>query len=153
MNTFEKSINVPNEHIANIFGQFDCHAQKIEKAMNVTMIVRDDHVKVIGSQSSVERTADIINSLVELAERGNSISEQQVNYAISLSMTDQTNQVAELDKDIICHTVNGKPIKAKTVGQKQYLNAIDKNMIVFGIGPAGTGKTYLAMAKDRKSVV
>lgn len=147
MNTFEKNINVPGDNIANVFGQYDCHAKKIEKALNVTMIVRDDHVKIIGTQTSVEKTEAIINSLVTLAQRGNTINEQQVNYAISLSMTDQAEQVAELDKDIICHTVGGKPIKAKTVGQKQYLNAIDKNMIVFGIGPAGTGKTYLAMAK------
>ena len=115
--------------------------------MNVTIIVRGDELKIIGDDSAVERTSDIINSLVQLAKRGNEITEQNVNYTISLSIDERTGEVAELDKDIICHTINGKPVKAKTLGQKKYLDAIDSNMIVFGIGPAGTGKTYLAMAK------
>jgi phosphate starvation-inducible PhoH-like protein len=147
MNKTEKNITIPADCIANVFGQYDCHVKKIEKAMNVTIIVRGDELKIIGSDSAVERTSDIINSLVQLAKRGNEITEQNVNYTISLSIDERTGEVAELDKDIICHTINGKPVKAKTLGQKKYLDAIDSNMIVFGIGPAGTGKTYLAMAK------
>ena len=85
--------------------------------------------------------------MVGLAKRGNTITEQNVNYALSLSEEHHSDTVVELDKDVICHTVNGKPVKEKTIGQRQYLNAIDKHMIVFGVGPAGTGKTYLAMAK------
>ena len=101
----------------------------------------------MGEEANVDNTIEVIHSLVALARRGNTITEQNVNYALSLSAEHHSDTVVELDKDIICHTVNGKPVKAKTIGQKQYLNAIDKNMIVFGVGPAGTGKTYLAMAK------
>ncbi|MBO5088462.1 MAG: PhoH family protein [Lachnospiraceae bacterium] len=147
MSTSERCINIPADLIANVFGQFDCHVKKIEKHMNVTMILRDDQLKIMGTEAKVTETVEIIESLVSLAKRGNQITEQNVNYALSLSVEHKINEVVELDKDIICHTVNGKPVKAKTIGQKQYLNAIDKNMVVFGVGPAGTGKTYLAMAK------
>lgn len=147
MSTIERCINIPADYIANVFGQFDCHVKRIEKHMNVTMILRDDQLKIMGTESNVESTVEIIQSLISLAKRGNQITEQNVNYALSLSEEHQTNAVVELDKDIVCHTVNGKPVKAKTIGQKQYLNAIDKHMVVFGVGPAGTGKTYLAMAK------
>lgn len=147
MSTLERCIEIPSDYIANVFGQFDCHVKKIEKHMNVTMILRDDQLKVMGPERNVEGTIEIMNSLIELAKRGNQITEQNVNYALSLSIEHKSNEVVELDKDIVCHTVNGKPVKAKTLGQKQYLNAIDKHMVVFGVGPAGTGKTYLAMAK------
>ena len=86
------------------------------------------------------------NNLIELSKRGNTITEQNVDYAISLSFTENDDKILEIDKDIICRTVTGKPVKPKTLGQKQYVDAIRKKMIVFGIGPAGTGKTYLAMA-------
>ena len=147
MSKVEKNIIIPADCIANVFGQYDSNIKKIERAMNVTLIVRGDELKIIGEEGAVERTIDIMDSLVNLAKRGNDITEHNVNYIISLSLTEQTKAIEELDKDIICHTINGKPVKAKTVGQKKYLDAIDKNMIVFGIGPAGTGKTYLAMAK------
>lgn len=148
MNTYEKSIIIPANCVANVFGEFDSHVKRIEKTMQVTMILRDDQLKIMGSETAVEKTIEIMHSLVALAKRGNQITEQNVNYALSLSVENKTtNEVVELDKDVICHTVSGKPVKAKTIGQKQYLNAIDKNMIVFGVGPAGTGKTYLAMAK------
>ena len=147
MSKIEKNINIPSEYIANVFGQYDGNVNKIERALNVTLIVRGDELKIIGEEKAVDRTIDVMESLVNLASRGNDITEQNVNYVISLSMRDQTEAVNEIDRDIVCHTVNGKPVKAKTVGQKKYLDSIDNNMIVFGIGPAGTGKTYLAMAK------
>ncbi|MCR5702820.1 MAG: PhoH family protein [Lachnospiraceae bacterium] len=147
MGTTEKSLTIPADHVANIFGQYDCHIKKIEKTMQVTLIMRNDNLKVIGEEKSVDRTISIIESLVDLSKRGNDITEQNVNYMLALSVTDSTEEAVKLDKDVICHTVNGKPVKAKTLGQKKYLDSIDKNMIVFGIGPAGTGKTYLAMAK------
>ncbi len=147
MSTFERSMNIPADSIANVFGQFDCHIKKIERHMDVTMLLRDDQLKIMGTETRVNETVDIIDSLIALAKRGNQITEQNVNYALSLSAEHKTKEVVELDKDIVCHTVNGKPVKAKTIGQKQYLQAIDKHMIVFGVGPAGTGKTYLAMAK------
>ena len=91
----------------------------------------------------------MINALLKIAEQGDTVTEQNVLYALSLNKTGEVHNLYELNKDdqVICHTINGKPIKAKTLGQKKYLDAIDKNMIVFGVGPAGTGKTYLAMAK------
>lgn len=147
MSTYEKSITIPADCVANVFGEFDSHVKRIEKTMNVTIIMREDQLKIIGMETSVEKTVNIMNSLVALAKRGNQITEQNVNYVLSLSLENRTDEVVELDKDVVCHTVSGKPVKAKTIGQRKYLNAIDKNMIVFGIGPAGTGKTYLAMAK------
>lgn len=147
MNTSERYITIPADYVSNVFGQFDSNVKKIEKTMHVTLIMRDDQLKIIGENASVDKTVKIMESLVELAKRGNQITEQKVNYALSLSAEDKVEEVVELDKDIVCHTIGGKPVKAKTIGQKRYLNAIDQNMIVFGVGPAGTGKTYLAMAK------
>ncbi len=147
MSTYEESITIPADSAANVFGEFDSHIKRIEKTMHVTMIMRNDQLKIMGAENSVKKTIEILKSLIALARRGNQITEQNVNYALSLSAENQTEAVVELDKDIVCHTISGKPVKAKTIGQKQYLNAIDKHMIVFGVGPAGTGKTYLAMAK------
>ena len=92
------------------------------------------------------KAAQIIESLTTLAKAGNTITEQNVDYVLALAMEDQESAIVEIDKDCICHTINGRQIKPKTLGQKAYIDAIRKNMIVFGIGPAGTGKTYLAMA-------
>lgn len=147
MDLFEKSITIPADCVANVFGEFDCHIKRIERTMGVTMIMREEQLKIMGLKSAVERTIEVIESLVSLAGRGNQITEQNVNYALSLSAEHRTDEVVELDRDVVCHTVGGKPVKAKTLGQKQYLDAIDNNMVVFGVGPAGTGKTYLAMAK------
>jgi phosphate starvation-inducible PhoH-like protein len=145
--TYEEHISIPVQYASNIFGQFDKHMKNLERQFNITMIMRDDNLKIIGSESDVKNTVSVLNELLKLAKNGNIISEQNVNYAISLTKTDNISAISQLDKDIICHTVAGKPVKAKTIGQKKYVDAIDKNMIVFGVGPAGTGKTYLAMAK------
>jgi phosphate starvation-inducible PhoH-like protein len=142
----ETIINIPAEHIQNIFGQFDAYAKIIEKTLNVTIITRDNELKVIGENDAVEKTKSVVVKLLQLSQRGNTITEQNVNYALSLGFTDKENVLVEIDKDLICHTVNGKAIKPKTMGQKMYVDQIRKKMIVFGIGPAGTGKTYLAMA-------
>ncbi len=147
MSACEKSIMIPADCIANVFGQFDTHVKRIERTLNVTMVLRDTQLKIMGEEVFVNKAIEVMESLVGLAQRGNTITEQNVNYTLSLSEEHHSDTVVELDKDVICHTVNGKPVKAKTIGQKQYLNAIDKHMIVFGVGPAGTGKTYLAMAK------
>ncbi|MDE6435087.1 MAG: PhoH family protein [Lachnospiraceae bacterium] len=147
MGSYEVNIMIPADCVANIFGEFDCNVKQIEKVMKVTMIMRGEQLKIMGERTHVEKTVEIMNSLVMLAKRGNQITEQNVDYALSLSDIHQTEKVVELDLDVVCHTVSGKPIKAKTIGQRQYLKAIDKNMVVFGVGPAGTGKTYLAMAK------
>lgn len=146
MNLSEVSVNIPVELMPNVFGQFDVHTKKIEKTLGVTVIVREDQIKIIGSESTCKGAAEVLHSLCELAKRGNEITEQNVNYALALCLEDKGDALVEIDRDLICHTVNGKPVKPKTLGQKEYVDAIRKKMIVFGMGPAGTGKTYLAMA-------
>lgn len=146
MSLVETVIEVPVEHERNVFGQFDSYIKIIEKTLNVTMVARDGTIKMIGEPSHVEKAKNVFLNLVELSKRGNVISEQNVTYALSLSMEDKEEALIEIDSDIICHTIQGKPIKPKTLGQKKYIDNIRNKMIVFGVGPAGTGKTYLAMA-------
>ena len=100
----------------------------------------------MGEAVKVEQAKQVLRQLLELSRRGNTIEEQNVDYTLSLVMEDKEESVLDIDRDIICHTIQGKPIKPKTLGQKKYVDAIRKKMIVFGLGPAGTGKTYLAMA-------
>ena len=114
--------------------------------MNVTMVSRDGELKLIGPDNVVRKARSVINNLLELSRRGNAITEQNVDYALSLTMEDSAEDILTIDKDLICHTLQGKPIKPKTLGQKKYVDAIREKMITFGLGPAGTGKTYLAMA-------
>ena len=146
MSLTEVSLNFPTEHVANVFGQFDSNIKKIERALHVTVVVRDDMLKLVGNEIQIKRAANVFTQLLELSNRGDAITEQNVNYALSLVLEDKETAIIEIDKDCICHTINGKPVKPKTIGQKTYVDAIRKKMITFGIGPAGTGKTYLAMA-------
>ncbi len=146
MNIVETILNIPVEHIRNLFGQFDSHAKLIEKTMEVTLIARDSELKILGEAERVQKTKSVLEELLKLSMRGNTITEQNVAYALALSVDDKVGTINEIDKDLICHTIQGKPIKPKTLGQKKYVDLIRKKMIVFGIGPAGTGKTYLAMA-------
>ena len=146
MSILEEHIEIPAEHESNIFGQFDAYAKKIERTLHVTLIARDGDVKILGEALRVNQAKRVLEQLTALSKRGNSITEQNVDYAISLVFEDNEKELVEIDKDIICHTLQGKPIKPKTVGQKKYVDAIRKQMITFGLGPAGTGKTYLAMA-------
>ncbi len=148
----ECRIHVPTEHMQNIFGQYDSYMKKIERSFGATIVDRDGEVRIAGRPGAVKQAEHVIKQLAGLSERGNVIQEQNVDYAIAMEMEikeetkEQKDVLIEIDKDCICHTVNGKPIKPKTLGQKQYVDAIRDNMIVFGLGPAGTGKTYLAMA-------
>lgn len=103
-------------------------------------------MKIIGTPSATSGAQEVFEQLYELAKRGNVISEQNVNYALALLQEHKGSEMVEIDKDVICHTIQGKPVKPKTLGQKDYVDNIRKKMIVFGMGPAGTGKTYLAMA-------
>lgn len=146
MSVIETIIDIPMEHERNVCGQFDAYLKKIERTLHVTMIARDGALKIIGPEHAIRQAKSVFNNLIELSKRGNTIAEQNVDYAISLSFTENDDKILEIDKDIICRTITGKPVKPKTLGQKQYVDAIRKKMIVFGIGPAGTGKTYLAMA-------
>lgn len=110
------------------------------------MIARDGKVKILGSDSQTKKAERVLQELLELSKRGSEITEQNVDYIISMTMQEATESYADLDKEILGYTVQGKPIKAKTYGQQKYVRAIQEKMMVFGIGPAGTGKTYLAMA-------
>ena len=146
MSIIETMIDIPMEHERNVCGQFDAYLKKIERTLHVTMITRDGALKIIGPEQTIRQAKSVFNNLLELSKRGNTITEQNVDYALSLSFTEKDDQILEIDKDIICRTITGKPVKPKTMGQKQYVDLIRKKMIVFGIGPAGTGKTYLAMS-------
>ena len=146
MSVKESLIELPAQYSSAVFGQLDEYAKKIERTLKVTIIARDSDVKVIGAEGAVKKAAGVLNNLIELARRGNQITEQNVDYALSLAFEEKEDAILEIDTDIICRTITGKPIKPKTLGQKTYVDEIRDKMIVFGLGPAGTGKTYLAMA-------
>ncbi|MBR1630107.1 MAG: PhoH family protein [Lachnospiraceae bacterium] len=142
----DMELAIPYEHQSNLFGQFDSNIKLIERELSVRFILRGDTLRVVGPKSKVEAAKHVISELYELSKRGNVISEQNVSYALSIQDKLEEHPMMEMDSDLICHTLSGKPIKPKTIGQKSYVDAIRSKMIVFGIGPAGTGKTYLAMA-------
>lgn len=146
MSLNEVSLRIPAEQMSNVFGQFDVNIKKIERALGVTVIAREDQLKIIGNEAAINGAAEVFGQLAKLAERENVITEQNVNYALALLQEHKGDAMVEIDHDVICHTIAGKPVKPKTLGQKSYVDNIRKKMIVFGMGPAGTGKTYLAMA-------
>ncbi len=146
MGEYTVSIDVPVVHMQNLFGKFDSHIKKIEDDLQVMIINRDGVVRISGEKDSVDQAVRIVKELLALSERGNVLEEQNVEYAIELGREHHEDMLLKMDSDCICHTVSGKPVKPKTLGQKQYVDAIRDHMIVFGTGPAGTGKTYLAMA-------
>lgn len=146
MSIMEKTIGIPVEHMQTVCGQLDVYLKKMERTLRVSLVPRDDSMKIIGPEPMVNKAESVLKNLLELARRGNMITEQNVDYALSLSFEEKEDQILTIDRDIICRTIAGKPIKPKTLGQKQYVDAIREKMICFGLGPAGTGKTYLAMA-------
>ncbi len=146
MSIVERTLSIPAVLQRNIFGQFDQYVKKIERTLNVTVISRDETVRVLGSENNANKAESVLLSLAKIADRGSELSEQQVDYALALSFEEKETAIVDIDRDLICHTINGRPVKPKTIGQKKYVDAIRKKMITFGIGPAGTGKTYLAMA-------
>ena len=139
-------IEIPSTLIRSVFGKLDEHIKKLEQAFAVTIINRDDGIHIMpNTPAAIPQNAEkVLRHLVALAKKGETISEQQINYAIA-ELT-QLDQIENLSSDTICNTISGKPVKPKTVGQKKYIDQIRQNTIVFAIGPAGTGKTYLAMA-------
>lgn len=134
------------EHLQNLFGLYDGHIRRIEHDFHVEIVNREGQLKILGEEPELGRAWQVMLQLIELSKRGNVIQEQNVDYAIAMGMEDEAEVLVEIDKECICHTVNGKPVKPKTMGQKKYVDAIRNHTIVFGLGPAGTGKTYLAMA-------
>ena len=145
-NIIELTAEVPAGRELQIFGQFDENRKLIERTLGVTLISRDGVLKILGPSQSASLARDLIGELDAIAAKGGEITRQNVTYGLSLAMEHKTQILSEIDKDFICNTIQGKPIRPKTLGQKEYVDQIRKKMIVFGVGPAGTGKTYLAMA-------
>ena len=149
--TSEELFEIPTEHEQNIFGHFDAHLKVIESELGVRITERDGALKIQGEEKDVRRAVRLLKQLLILSRHGNEISEQNVTYALALLKEDKETAIGEIDRDTILNTINGRPIRPKTVGQKAYVDAIRSKMITFGIGPAGTGKTYLAMAMAVKA--
>ena len=140
------NLEMDTEQMRKIFGMQDAYIKKLEQDFQVTIVDRNGSIIITGEEENTGKASRVLRQLTALSDRGNDIEEQNVDYAIEMGREDQEDRLMEMDADCICHTINGKPIKPKTLGQKAYVDAIRKNMIVFGLGPAGTGKTYLAMA-------
>ena len=133
------------DKIISIFGEFDKNINRIKKEFGVSVISRDTTIKIIGEQEDVLKAETVISSLSKVLDSGDAITDQNISYAIDMAK-DGIDESVLYGKDVICITAKGKPLKSKTLGQKNYVEAIKKNTITFGIGPAGTGKTYLAVA-------
>ena len=146
-NTTERIVNAERvEDLIAVFGSFDENIKRIEEALGVSIINRGTELKVTGDEEAADKAVRTLEGLLSLASRGEQIDEQRVRYLITLVREGNDDQVAQMAKDVVCITAKGKPIKAKTVGQQKYMKAIQSNTITIGVGPAGTGKTYLAVA-------
>ena len=147
MKQVERIVNADRvDDLIAVFGSFDENIKRIEENLNVRIINRDTELKVSGDAENVDKAVRTLEGLLTLAAKGETIDEQRVRYLITLVNEGNSEQVAQIAKDVVCITAKGKPIKAKTVGQQKYMKAIQKNTITIGVGPAGTGKTYLAVA-------
>lgn len=146
MNDFVVQMEIPAKQQQALFGMQDKYLKSLEKEYNVGIYSRGGSVHIKGEEEMVRRVQNVMRQLISLSRKGAEIVQQSVDYAMTLAPDAKEGVLAEIDDDIICHSINGKPIKPKTIGQKEYVDAIRHNMIVFGLGPAGTGKTYLAMA-------
>lgn len=143
----ERIVNAERmEDLVAVFGSFDENIKYIEDALRVVIVNRGTDLRISGDEESVDKAVRALNGLLSLASKGEAIDEQRVRYIITLVKEGNDDQVAQIAKDVVCITAKGKPIKAKTVGQQAYMKAILKNTITIGVGPAGTGKTYLAVA-------
>lgn len=144
----EMIITVQTDDVASVFGQFDGNVKKIEKEFGVRIVNREGAIKIVGERRNAEAAASVIEHIKASLEKNEEITEQSLGYIVE-AVKEKTADEGEIDAlhdDLICLTVNGRPLRPKTVGQKKYVDMIRKDTIVFGIGPAGTGKTYLAMA-------
>ncbi len=134
------------ENVISVFGSFDQNLRIIEAEMGVSVTNRDDHLKIAGEAENVMHAEKAINGLLSLAARGEPIDEQNVRYIIKLVLAGQEDRISDLARGVVCVTAKGKPIKPKTIGQTAYVDAIKSSTVTLGVGPAGTGKTYLAVA-------
>ena len=143
----EQTVSIERmEDAIDIFGSFDENIRLIEQELGVRVVSRDGQVKISGEEEPVDQAAKVIRGLLSLSARGEAIHEQNVRYLIQLVKSGNEDKIQTLAADVLCVTAKGKPIKAKTMGQKKYVDAIRKHTITLGVGPAGTGKTYLAVA-------
>jgi phosphate starvation-inducible PhoH-like protein len=143
----ERIVNADRvEDLIAVFGSFDENIRRIEEALSVTIVNRGTELKVTGDEESVDLGVKTLEGLLTLAAKGEMIDEQRVRYLITLVREGNADQMSQMAKGVVCITAKGKPIKAKTVGQQTYMKSIQKNTVTIGVGPAGTGKTYLAVA-------
>lgn len=143
----ERIINAERiEQIINVFGSFDENIKRIEQTYGVKITNRGTELKISGEDEAADRAGRAIEGLLLLAAKGETIDEQKVRYLIDLVSSGNEDKIGEMAKDVVCITAKGRPVKAKTLGQQRYIKAISKNTITIGVGPAGTGKTYLAVA-------
>ena len=143
----ERIVNVERvEDLISVFGSLDENIHRIEQELGVQILNRGSDLKISGEEEAADKAARTIEGLMALASKGEIIDEQKVRYLITLVQSGNDDQVAQMARDVVCITAKGKPIKAKTIGQQKYMKAIQKNTITVGVGPAGTGKTYLAVA-------
>ena len=144
----KKQIEVPREvDLSSLFGSFDENIKTLEKALGVSVVPRDDGLRITGEEENAEKAEQVINLLMQILSRGEAIDQQKLIYAITMVQENGGIDMKMMGSDCIAISAHGNPIKTKTLGQKKYVDAINNNTIVFGIGPAGTGKTYLAVAK------
>lgn len=147
MDNFEQTVEFDKiEHLILLFGQFDENARIIEDGLNVKLVSRDTKIRITGTAEDVEKASAVINKLISMIALGEDITRQIVSYLVDLAAEGMMDRITEYPGDYICLTARGRQIKSKTHGQKRYVNAIKNNTVVFGIGPAGTGKTFLAVA-------
>lgn len=142
----QHKIQIPSELLSSIFGTYDSNIRKIEDEYKVSIVNRGYDVVISGEEGGVLKAKTVVNALINLAKSGQIIEEQNVNYIVSETNDNNATQLNDINDDFICLTMNGRALRPKTLGQKKYVDSIRKNTIVFGVGPAGTGKTYLAMA-------
>ena len=139
-------LDIDHVSMQKLFGTNDSYIRKVEDEFGVSVINRDGMVKITGEKTNVKKVYRLLQELLEISTKGTEIEEQNVNYAVMMSKEDEDDGLLSMGEDFICHTISNKPIMPKTIGQKKYVRAMRDNMIVFGLGPAGTGKTFLAMA-------
>ena len=148
METIERTINAERiEQLIDVFGSFDENIKRIEAEFSVRITNRGTELKIQGDVEAADAAARAIEALMSLAAKGEEIDEQKVRYILGLVRTGNEAEVPKIARDVVCVSAKGRPIKAKTIGQQKYLKAIEKNTVTIGVGPAGTGKTYLAVAE------
>ena len=143
---FKYQMETSQDDMKLLFGAFDESIRRIEEELSVDITDRDGKLNIYGTEKNVKRATRLILDLIESSKAEKKLDRQKLDYGLSLAKNDRADVLVELDKDIICRTVQGKPVKPKTEGQKKYVDFIRDKMITFGSGPAGTGKTYLAIA-------